>query len=280
MELQIELLEKEVYQTCFEGLILPEVYEQLGREEVFFIGAIDGADPVGAVVWELEPEMGRLLSVAVAKDYQRQGVGTALLQKSMMVLRQLNCSGVYGVTLPGEEAVSGLLRSFGMREEPGDAAYFRIRLADAVNLPLLQGNSLHTVALKDLPDNIYYYYINRFFPQDTDLWSKERFDPDCSRFIVRDSDIVAGIFIEEGEEELSIAWLHFISEKPAELMLLFRDAAAEGRKKYPEDGMLGFTCYKPSLVKIAEKMFGDKLQEVRIRQWSLTGYEFRITGLR
>lgn len=279
VETEVKLLNKEQYSQDFKGLILPEVYERLREEDVFLVGAIEGDVPVGAAVWKLESEIAQLLSIAVAQDHCRQGIGTEMLQKSIATLRQLSCMGAYVTTGKEDIQLNALLQSFGMEKSPDEAASFCVKLEDAAKVRAFQGEKFHTVALKDVPNNIYHYFVGRTFKLDRDLWDRELFDPECSCFIVRDKKIEAGIFVEYAKEELSVAWLHSNSGRPMDLIYLFQDAISMAGKNYAPDTPVHFTCFEPSFLKLVEKLLGDKVRITPIHKWSLTGYKFRLSGL-
>ena len=88
--------------------------------------------------------------------------------------------------------------------------------------------------------------------------------------------IVAGIFVEQEEEELSVAWLHSDSNKIEDLLYLFQDAICIAMKKYSGDVLITFTCYSDTLSKIIQKMFKTKIESNAIRRWSMSGSEFRL----
>lgn len=276
MERQVLLLDKESYGSYFEELIFENAYEQLGKEEVFLIGALEEGEPVGAAVWELETGRARLLSIAVTEEKRRKGIGTALLSQSMKILRQLHIDGVYTMTLPEETAAAGLLEAYGMKTESELSAHYRIKLEDMKNVSYLQSKKLHTEALKDLSDGQFYAFVNERFSMDTDLWKRELFEEECSRVVVKDYKIVAGIFVEQEEEELSVAWLHSDSNKIEDLLYLFQDAICIAMKKYSGDVLITFTCYSDTLSKIIQKMFKTKIESNAIRRWSMSGSEFRL----
>ena len=276
MDRQVVLLEKSIYGEYLKGLILPEVWEDLENEETFLIGAIEDGVPLGAALWKLETTSVRLLSIVVESKHRRMGIGTALLRYSMKVLHQLNCDGVYAVTLPDEEAAAKLLESFGMSSEAEASASFKTTLEDVEKVKYLQGNNCHTVALKEVSQGIYNYYLNQHVSLDNRMFQKSLFEQDCSRCIVRDRQIVAGIFIEKEENGLSVAWLHSATNKAEDLIYLLQDAVREGIRIYPKDTMIRFTCYSDALLKIIHKLFDGKIEFDSIQMWSMSDAEFRL----
>lgn len=276
MERSVTIIDREDCGEYFEGLILPEVYEKIHKEGVFLIGAIEEQNPVGAAVWEIEESRAQLASIGVAKDHQRQGIGTALLRYSMKVLHQTSCLGVYTLTLPGEEAADGLFRSFGMTSEEGGSMRYSIKLGDIADTRSMQGKEGRTRPLKEIPDSLYFSFVDQMYNLDESLFAKNLFDPDCSRFVVRDKRIGAGIFIEKEVDGLSVAWLHSVTSRPEDLMALFQEAVGAGVKKYSKDAQISFTCYSRLLRNVAEKLFGDRMKKESIHQWSLCGYRYRL----
>lgn len=275
MDRKVLLLDKEIYGEYFEGFILPEAREKLEKEDTFLIGAIEEGEPVGAAVWQLETVSARLMSIAVTEEKRRNGIGTALLSHSMKVLRQLNINGVYTMTLPEETEAAGLLASYGMKLESEVSAHYRITLSDLKNVSYLQSKKLHTEALKGVTNGQFYNFVNDNFAMGSGLWKRELFEEECSRVVVKDNKIVAGIFVEP-EEELSVAWLYSNSNKTEDILHLFQDAVSIAIKKYAEDTVVSFTCYSDTLTKIIQKMLGDKVENMAIHKWGMYGSEFRL----
>lgn len=273
---KVLLLDKEIYGEYFKGLILPEEREKLENEETFLIGAMEDGNPLGAVLWELEASRARLLSIAVESKHRRMGIGTALLRYSMKVLRQLECYGVYAITLPEEEATAGLLKSFGMVSEAEESASFKVTLEDVQNIKHFRGNSSHTIALREVLPSCYGYFLNQYFSMDSSMFEKKMFEQECSRFIVRNQKILAGIFVEKEENTLSVAWLHSVSNKPEDLLYLLQDAVKEAIKIYDGDTVITFTCFSETLLKIIQKLFGEKIECNAVQKWSMFGSEFRL----
>lgn len=276
MDRRVLLLDKNSYGEYFKGLILPEEQEKLEKEETFLIGAMEDGIPVGAALWEIEMSSVRLLSIAVEKTHRRMGIATAILRYSMKVLHQLDCYGVYALVLPEEKEVAELLKAFGMKSEAEESASFKITLGELEKEKYFQGNSNYTIALKDVLPSSYNNFTNQYFAVNSDLFEKELFEQDCSRFIVREEKIMAGIFVEAEENELSVAWLHSVSDKAEDLFYLLREAVWEAVKKYSKETVISFTCYSEALLKIIQKLLGEKAERSGIQKWSLSDSAFRL----
>ena len=276
MDRQVLVLDKNMYGKYLKGLILPEVREKLEKEETFLIGAFEDEIPVGAAFWKLETTNARLLSITVASKYRRRGIGTALLRYSMKVLHQLICDGIYAITLPEEEAAARLLESYGMRSEAETSANFKITLEDLEKVKYLQGKNSHTIALEEVSQSNYNYFLNQYVPEDDRLFQKSLFEQTCSRCIVREQQIVAGIFVEKEEHGLSVAWLHSATNKVEDLIYLLQDAVGECARIYPKDTVIRFTCYSDALLKIIHKLFDGKIEFDLVQMWSMSDAEFRL----
>lgn len=277
MERSVRICNRAREGEFFRGLILPEVYPEMEKDEVFLVGAEEEDEPVGAALWRLEENMASLLSIGVAKEHQRKGIGTALLNCSMRLLRQMNCPGIYALTQPGEEAAAGLLQSFGMTAEEG-AIHYSISLADILKAKNMQTSGCHTKALQELTNSQYDVFVNRCFGGEAHRWKRDFFDSVCSRFILQNQRICAGIFVEKEEEELSVAWIHSTSRRPEDILYLFQDSAVNGMECYGESTLVRFSCFDEPLQKIVEKLFGEKMVRTSLEMWSLSGYRYRLSG--
>jgi N-acetylglutamate synthase-like GNAT family acetyltransferase len=276
MDRHVLLLDKNIYGEYLKGLILPEAWEKLEKEETFLVGALEDEIPVGAALWELETTSARLLSIAVENEHRRRGIGTALLRYSMKVLHQLICDGIYAITLPEEEAAARLLESYGMTSEAEASASFKTTLEDVEKVKYLQGKNSHTIALEEVSQSNYNYFLNQYVSMDNRLFQKELFEQTCSRFIVREQQIVAGIFVEKEESGLSVAWLHSATNKAEDLIYLLQDAVGECTRIYPKDTVIRFTCYSDALLKIIHKLFDGKIEFDLVQMWSMSDGKFRL----
>ena len=276
MDRQVLLLDKNIYGEYCKGLILPEAWEDLEKEETFLVGAIENGISLGVALWELETTSARLLSIVVESEHRRKGIATALLRYSMKVLHQLNCDGVYAIILPEEKAVAKLLESFGMSSEAEESSSFSITLQDVEKIKYFQGKNCHTVAIKEIPQGVYNYFLNQNVSLDNRMFEKSLFEQDCSRCIVRERQIVAGIFIEKEDNGLSVAWLYSATNKAEDLFYLLQDAVRECVRIYPKDTVIRFTCFSDALLKIIHKFFDGKIKFDLIQMWSLSDSEFRL----
>lgn len=271
----VTIIDKETHAEFFSELILPDVYAQLHKNELFLVGAIENTFPVGAAVWEIDAGLVRLLSIAVDPDHRRQGIATDLLRMSTNIIHQLDCYGIYALTFPEENEVNCLLSSFGMIKRTEESQYFRTDLGRLLQVPVMKSNSMHTLPLKELSDYQYHSFINLTFSSNPSLWDRQLFDCDCSRVILEKNSVLCCILIEKLQNELSVAWLHSQGGKPEYLLHLFRDALAAGSRKYPHDTTISFTCYSELLNAIIKKLLGDATEAATVNRWELTDLMFR-----
>lgn len=124
MERRLFLLKGGTNQTeAFAGLVMPDVLDRLEDPEVFLIGAVDGNTPVGAAVLEVWQGRAQLLSIAVAEDHRRKGVGSALIRHCVRMLRRTSVSALYAVLMPEETRTAALFAAQGMTDTESGAFY-------------------------------------------------------------------------------------------------------------------------------------------------------------
>jgi aminoglycoside 3-N-acetyltransferase I len=105
---------------------LPEdayLREVLARENIIALVAVEAGRVVGgAVAYELDKlEQARrehyLYDLAVAKDYRRRGIATALIRRLQEVARQRGAWVVYVQADRGDDPAIALYEKLGLREE-------------------------------------------------------------------------------------------------------------------------------------------------------------------
>lgn len=273
MEHVVCLIRSSDQRRAFAGLILPDVLPRLEEPTVFLVGAVEGRQPVGAAVLELEPGRAQLLSIAVAEDRRRQGVGSALLRQCVRVLRRTSVQCLYAVLTAGFQAAEALLRAFGMEGSDEAGAYYRFSAEVVASISLLQGNRPGVVPLAQISRMQLRAYFHKVFPADPSVGERQQFDPHISQVLVEQGQITACLLAEREGEEVSLGWLSSSSRDKWALLYLLRGMAAACPPKTP----IQFVAYDPAVRALADKLLGDAADKQPVRQWTLSGGRFRLT---
>lgn len=273
MEHVVCLIRSSDQRRAFAGLILPDVLPRLEEPTVFLVGAVEGRQPVGAAVLELEPGRAQLLSIAVAEDRRRQGVGSALLRQCVRVLRRTSVQCLYAVLTAGFQAAEALLRAFGMEGSDEAGAYYRFSAEVVASISLLQGNRPGVVPLAQISRMQLRAYFQKAFPGDSAVAMRQAWDPRISHVLVEHGQITACLLAEREGEEVSLGWLSSSSRDKWALLYLLRGMAAACPPKTP----IQFVAYDPAVRALADKLLGDAADKQPVRQWTLSGGRFRLT---
>lgn len=276
MEHGVYLIRSPEQQAAFQGLILPEAFDRLSEDPVFLIGAVEGNRPVGAAVMELEPASARLLSIAVAADRRRQGVGAALLRQCVRVLRRTTIQSLHAILAPEETEPAALFAAFGMTVSDAASACYRLPLADAAGQAVLRGSAgkaqpLETVSHVEVRD-----YLRRTFPDAPTMSRVEQFDPQLSQLLVEHGRITACLLVEREDGAISVSWMASRSREKLALLYLMRGAVSAAAATCPPETELSFATFEPAVAKLIEELF-PQTETAPVQDWELSDGRFRLT---
>lgn len=258
--------------AAFSGLILPEIQSRLGDPTVFLVGAVEGQQPVGAAVLELESGRAQLLSIAVAEDKRRRGIGLTLLRHCVRTLRRTSIQTLYAVLTAGEEAAEGLLQAFGMESSGPSGAHYSFTAAVAANHAILRGPKPGCFPLESVSTLHFRSYLHKAFPLDPAAVKREEFDPKISQVLVENGKITGCVLAEWEPDGLSLGWFSSFSGDKWALLYLLRGIVAA----CPSQTQLHFAAYDPLVVQLADKLLGTAAKRLPIRQWTLADRRFRM----
>lgn len=276
MEHGVYLIHRPEQCAAFRGLILPEVFDRLREAPVFLIGAVEGNHPVGAAVMELEPARARLLSIAVAEDRRRQGVGLALLRQCVRVLRRTTIQSFYAILTPEEQSAADLFAAFGMEASDGESAYYRFPLKSMAQQSALKGNTHKVTPLDGVSHIQLRDYLRQTFPGDLTLSRRESFDPKLSQILVENGQITACLLAERDEKLVTVSWVASQSREKLAILYLMRGALAAASATCPPETEVCFATYEPVMVKLIGQLF-PQAGSVPIQEWELSDGRFRLT---
>jgi ribosomal protein S18 acetylase RimI-like enzyme len=111
----------ELWQQC--GLAVPQndphqdiAIKTAFQPDLFFVGAIDG-QVVATVMAGYEGHRGWINYLAVAPPYQRQGIGSQMMQRAEEALRALGCPKINLQVRESNHAVIAFYESLGFSQE-------------------------------------------------------------------------------------------------------------------------------------------------------------------
>lgn len=262
--------------AAFSGLILPGVLPRLEEPAVFLIGAVEGALPVGAAVMELEVNQAQIISIAVAEDRRRQGIGMALLRQCIRMLHRTTIQSLYAILGPEEADAAALFAAFGMETSDADSAYYHFTLADAAKQAILHGKTEKTCSLEEVPKLQVRDYLRRTFPGNPELSRENRFDGGISQLLVEKGKITACLLAEWEDQAISISWVASHSREKLALLYLLRGALNAASEHCAPETEVRFATYE-SLVTQLTKQLIPQAEKHPIQSWELSDGRFRLT---
>lgn len=261
--------------TAFSGLILPDVVSRLEEPCIVLVGAIEGNVPVGAAVMEIEPGRAALLSIGVAEDRRRLGIGSALLRQCVRVLRRTSIQSLYAVLPSDVIEAEALFLSFGLTTSASSGVYYSFPLETAFRSENLNGAVKSVISLNRVSQVLFRGYIQKVFTSDPTVGKKEYFDPDVS-YVYMENDTITACLLAECTDTISISWLSSQSKGQMAPVYLMRAAMTAAKKKFPPETVVDFTVYEPEVVRFVDKLLGETVKKYPIRQWNLTDHRFRL----
>ncbi len=101
--------------------------EKLGVQPELFLVGMEGGEVVGTAMAGYDGHRGWLYTIAVRPDYQRKGVGSALLKEAESRLSAMGCGKINLQIRAGNEAVAAFYRRHGYEVEERVSMGKRIR---------------------------------------------------------------------------------------------------------------------------------------------------------
>ena len=261
---------------AFSGLVLPDVLPRLEDRAVLLIGAVEGNLPVGAAVMELEASRAQLLSIAVAADHKRKGIGSALLRQCVRMLRRTSVQSLYAILTEEETEITALFSSFGMKPAEEAGAYYRFSLDSALQQSVLGGTHHRVIPLEGAFGIQLRDYLGRTFHNGPAAVQAAEFDPKISQVLIENGQITACLLMEYVDEMLSVSWLSSQSREKLAVLYLLRGALQAAAAVYPPETQVQFATYEPAVAKLTEQLL-PQAEKTSVRSWELAYSGFRLT---
>ncbi len=215
----------------FAPLIPTPVLEELREGRATGLGSLLGGMPNGALVFRLEADAARLLSLYVDEYDRRNGTGRFLMEKLRAILREE--SGIYSVraALPeGDDGAAAFFTALGARVETKEVGVTHFPLAAMEDSPLLKvPRSESCVCGEKLGRERLSYYQRTLKKDGTELIEGSLCEPpvrlDLSQFYLSGQTIRSCVIMTQTQSGLCLAMMVNQGDKlalPALLSSLLR----------------------------------------------------------
>lgn len=271
----IALVERGRY-GAFLPLVPANLHPDLERESVFLVGAVEDGTAVGAAVIEVGEIQMDLLSIAVAPQRRRQGIGSALLRRCVTLTQGLPVRS-FSVASPKEnQELESFFSSQGWLEAREVATSVEITLGELEKLPLFRGPVPGVVPLEAVPEQAYREYLQHTFPGDPTQCRREDLDQRISQVTLSHGQVAACALVAPVEGGVSLCWLHNRSADKLAPLFLLRAAFAAGRKLLPPETTVVFSVDTPLLLRISEKLIGDLGRRQQLNVWEISDFALTL----
>ena len=245
----------------YSEMIPGDLDEILFQKNIHSFGAVFAETPVGAVVWSEDEEdsYGRLMSIFVAPEARRLGVGTFLLEA---VAKEMEAAGKEGITFKySESGERRLLTLFfnisGFETDSFELPVGRISFLEAAKaLKALPGSEkeagtpVSKLAVKDR--NALLTWIRKMSPENATEYSVMR--PES--FAVLDGGEVKGALLFSKEDESTLSLDYAYSSDPKSLIGMLILALKTLAADYSKDTVIEMLLATDSGRGLYEKLFG------------------------
>lgn len=196
----------------FAPLIPAALLEEVRNETVLGLGSLLGDVPNGAVIFRMEGDTARVLSLYVDRYDRKNGTGRFLMEKLREVLRAV--PGVYSIRTALPEADTGAAAFFerlGARLETTDGPV-RFPLSALEHSPLRKApQSPHCISGTELNQQLLDYYQRTLTKTGEYLMGQDLAAPavrqDLSRYYMKGKEIQGCAVMTEQEDGLVLAML-------------------------------------------------------------------------
>ena len=222
----------------FLELLPEELMTEESAEDCLYYGQTLKAGEAGVLVIAPRGRKAVLRWILVREDLRRQGVGTDLLLDVMLRLREAGFPSLSFQVIPGEAPdLMGLAERFSMEKTETEQSFVTMKLSDAEKLGKVKGDRKEIYSLKTLSKEdriIARERLDRDFPERASRpFKAEDLEPELTLFKFDDAGLCAGLFVEETEGRLYLAYL--FNDNPESLAVegLLSTAYEKAAEKYP-----------------------------------------------
>ncbi len=270
--------------TLLQPFILPAVWEAEEREHFWYFAATDEDTLIGAAVIDPIQNGAKLLSIAVAPVYTRQGIASMLLEETLRTLSLAKIDTLWMTyALPnGEwEALGGLLEANGFAMTDEDYSYL-VPLSMLTKHPMLSAApaSEHIVSLSEMTDfhkHLLYYAMQEKMHMDVTIL--QECDPALSLLYKGEDEMTAAIFLsplQNGRLDVLWMWLDAEAHNPKALMSLLAAVVQRCSAACPPETMLQLTCLAESSDDILHYFLPDIQPVLSLRTYLATVFTDNI----
>lgn len=256
----------------FRSLLLPEVAERMEDGEAISALAVTIHElAVGAIAGVVTGSRMEILSLYVAPEYRRQGVGT-LLVETMLTLARESSYGVeisFTVTEEEHEVLRLFLETleFKKEEDYGEAIY--LTTVGELSNKILKNNTktnagvsffeLGTHVLSSTTKQA--IHLHEQIPEGG--LEAKTVDRDLSVAIIKNEEVVAYIVIDHSwSDGLCLSAISTREIQPKEFMELFCTVIARMQLKYSSETKIILPLIKSESVSLFQALLGEKMEQI------------------
>lgn len=275
--LEYGLLDKKQIDIFKEFLSL-EAYSRRMEDKVFYYGAICDGKVVGVAAFVADDES-ELLSVSVSPKWQKQGIGSELVDGIMDIVKECGSALLETFLLVQEENESGidqfLWRCGFYKEEEylvGGFTLKDIKSIDAIKKVTSKGLPKHVASLSEISN----VEVNRFGRElmRKELykgWETTEFQKQVSSVYLEEGQIEACLLFSDTGDELNLEYAYVDSESDNRMVFLYliANAVLKAASEYADDTKISALAINETSEKLLEKLCGDNLQADTLMRYAI-----------
>lgn len=253
----------------YKDFLSPEAYSRRMEDKVFYYGAICNEKVVGVAAFVVADES-ELLSVSVSPKWQKQEIGSELVDGIVDLLKECGCSLLEAFLLVHEEKDAGIdmfLWRCGFDKEEeyvvGSFTLKDIKGIDAIKKVIEKGLPKHIVSLSEVSDVEVNHFGRRLMSKGLySGWETTEFQKQVSSVYLEENQIEACLlFSDKGDElHLEYAYVDPASDNRMLFLYLIANAVLKASSEYADDTKISALAVNETSEKLLLKLCGDHLQ--------------------
>lgn len=263
----------------FSSFVLPGVMEEPDAESFWYLSASEKEKGVrGMAVIRPEKPMPDLLSIGVASDRCRQGIGSELMDFALRLLEEAGADALrvaYACDMQEWARLDGFLLLNGFVQVEEETYSYSAALGDILKQKLLQSHDESAQACLKFISGISARMLRSF---KGDIAKAGLFDPavfdDCNpEYSVAwvENEKIRGLFLigvaEDGELHNAWTWIHPRVTNPKILQQMFAYAAQRAAKDFSAETQVNFMCLTPASERLMKYLIPSAEKSLVVREY-------------
>ena len=252
---------------AFSDLIPQGLVAENYEENLLCYGLVLRAGEAGACVIAPRGRKAVLRWILIREDLQKQGLGSDFLLDVLIRLKEEGFTTLSMQMFPSESpGIVRLAEKFHAEKLETDKCWYTMKLSEAEKLGKIKGDRKETFSLKKVTKEdraIARERINTDFPELANRpFTMADLEQDLTFLKYDDDGLCAGLFVEEREGSLYLAYLFNDTDEPMVVEGLLSQAYEKAKDKYPGKTQLSIAALDERTADLMSEISSAKKEEM------------------